>query len=181
VIRFSVIVSVVAIALGLLIAGAVSGTLMVVYLAIGVASLALLLLIAGVVIWRDEVFGSPAGQDACGGTERLVTAEEPVPAGARMSPAAMATEALAASVGGPARPVRPARSPEPAYSGAGRGRSDRDGERQDIPADRPAREDLSLDRPRREDRAGRPPGSHRERPLDADRQRSADRQGGGRI
>jgi hypothetical protein len=77
VIRFSAIVSVVAIALGLLVAGAVSGTLMLVYLAIGVASLALLLLVVGVVIWRDEVFGRPAGDSrdgdeapapaACGG------------------------------------------------------------------------------------------------------------------
>jgi hypothetical protein len=44
VIRFSAIVGVVVVALGLLVAGAMSGTLALVYVAIGVASLALLLL-----------------------------------------------------------------------------------------------------------------------------------------
>ena len=63
-IRFSVILSVVAVAVGLLIAGAVSATLMLVYLAIGVASLALLMLIAGVVIWGDAVFGAQARREA---------------------------------------------------------------------------------------------------------------------
>jgi len=56
-------VSVVAIALGLLVAGAVSGALVLVYVAIGVAVLALILLVAGVLIWRDEVFGAEDGAD----------------------------------------------------------------------------------------------------------------------
>jgi len=60
VIRFGAIVSVVAIAIGLLIAGAVSGQLTLVYVSIGLAALALLMLIAGVVIWRDAVFGTTA-------------------------------------------------------------------------------------------------------------------------
>jgi len=60
VIRFSAIVSVVAIAIGLLIAGAVSGELTLVYVSIGLAALALLMLIVGVVVWRDEVFGPTA-------------------------------------------------------------------------------------------------------------------------
>ena len=59
-IRFSAIVSVVAIAIGLLIAGAVSGELTLVYVSIGLAALALLMLIVGVVVWRDEVFGPTA-------------------------------------------------------------------------------------------------------------------------
>ena len=63
-IRFSVILSVVAVAVGLLIAGAVSATLILVYLAIGVAGLALLMLIAGVVIWGDAVFGAQARREA---------------------------------------------------------------------------------------------------------------------
>jgi len=57
VIRFAAIVSVVAVAIGLLIAGAVSGDLSLVYVSIGLAALALLMLVAGVAIWRDQVFG----------------------------------------------------------------------------------------------------------------------------
>ena len=59
-IRFSAILAVVVAAVGLLVAGAVSGSVLVVYLAIGVAALALLMLIAGVLIWRDEIFGEQA-------------------------------------------------------------------------------------------------------------------------
>ena len=59
-IRFGAIVSVVAVAIGLLIAGAVSGELPLVYVSIGLAALALLMLIAGVAVWRDEVFGATA-------------------------------------------------------------------------------------------------------------------------
>ncbi len=59
-IRFGAIVSVVAVAIGLLIAGAVSGELTLVYVSIGLAALALLMLIVGVVVWRDEVFGPTA-------------------------------------------------------------------------------------------------------------------------
>ena len=62
-IRFGAIVSVVAVAIGLLIAGGVSGDLILVYVSIGLAALALVLLIAAVVIWRDEAFvARPAGQ-----------------------------------------------------------------------------------------------------------------------
>jgi hypothetical protein len=60
VIRFGAIVSVVAVAIGLLIGGAISGELTLVYVSIGLAALALLMLIAGVAVWRDEVFGSAA-------------------------------------------------------------------------------------------------------------------------
>ncbi len=61
-IRFSAILAVVVAAVGLLVAGAVSGSLLVVYLAIGVAALALLMLIGGVLIWRDEIFGEQGKQ-----------------------------------------------------------------------------------------------------------------------
>jgi len=135
VIRFSAIVSVVAIALGLLVAGAVSGTLMLVYLAIGVASLALLLLVAGVMIWRDVVFGRPAGLDGGRAADVFAAADEPavVAAGARIAASsAAAQEGL----------TRPARSPEPAYSGAGRGRAD-ERARRDQPAEPADRVDLS--------------------------------------
>jgi hypothetical protein len=57
VIRFGAIVSVVTVAIGLLVAGAVSGDLALVYVSIGLAALALLMLIVGVAIWRDQVFG----------------------------------------------------------------------------------------------------------------------------
>ena len=55
-IRFGAIVSVVAVAMGLLIVGAVAGDLTLVYVSIGLAALALLMLIAAVVVWRDEIF-----------------------------------------------------------------------------------------------------------------------------
>jgi len=58
VIRFGAIVSVVVVAIGLLVGGAVSGELTLVYVSIGLAALALLMLIIGVAVWRDEVFGS---------------------------------------------------------------------------------------------------------------------------
>jgi hypothetical protein len=55
-IRFGAIVSVVAVAIGLLAVGAVSGDLTLVYVSIGLAALALLMLIVGVVVWRDQLF-----------------------------------------------------------------------------------------------------------------------------
>ena len=91
-IRFGAIVSVVAIAIGLLIAGAVSGELTLVYVSIGLAALALLMLIAGVVIWRDEVFGTTAATQATAtrqATEpELVAAAVAAATGAARKPAA---------------------------------------------------------------------------------------------
>src|SRR5262245_57351875 len=84
VIRFSAILAVVAAAVGLLVAGAISGSLLVVYLAIGVAALALAMLIAGVVIWREEIFGEPAAVEqaarAAEPAEAADSAKEPVAA-----------------------------------------------------------------------------------------------------
>jgi hypothetical protein len=73
VIRFGAIVSVVSVAIGLLIAGAVSGKLLLVYVSIGLAALALLMLIVGVAVWRDEVFG-PTAAGATEGSGRALAA-----------------------------------------------------------------------------------------------------------
>ena len=62
-IRFGVIVTVVVAAVGLLVVGAVDGDLTLVYVSIALAAVALLLLIVGVAVWRDEVFASSAGRD----------------------------------------------------------------------------------------------------------------------
>jgi hypothetical protein len=62
-IRFGVIVSVVVAAIGLLVVGAVAGDLTLVYVSIALAAVALLLLIVGVAVWRDEVFASSARRD----------------------------------------------------------------------------------------------------------------------
>ena len=56
VIRFSVVLAVVVVAVGLLVAGAIAGSLALVYVAIAIAGVALLMLIVGVVLWRDEIF-----------------------------------------------------------------------------------------------------------------------------
>jgi hypothetical protein len=61
-IRFGVIVSVVVAAVVLLIGGAVAGELALVYGSIGLAALALVLLIIGVAVWRDQVFASSGRQ-----------------------------------------------------------------------------------------------------------------------
>jgi hypothetical protein len=62
-IRFGVIVTVVMAAVGLLVVGAVAGDLTLVYVSIALAAVALLLLIVGVAVWRDEVFASSARRD----------------------------------------------------------------------------------------------------------------------
>ena len=58
--RFGIVLSVVLIAIGLLAAGVVAGSLLLVDVSIGVASLATLLLVTFVVIWRREIFGTLA-------------------------------------------------------------------------------------------------------------------------
>ncbi|MDQ2897991.1 MAG: hypothetical protein M3Y09_20560, partial [Actinomycetota bacterium] len=69
VIRFSVVLSVVVVAVGLLVAGAISGSLLLVYLAIAIAGVALLMLVVGVVVWRDEIF-ERASADGAGAPAR---------------------------------------------------------------------------------------------------------------
>ncbi|MBO0838401.1 MAG: hypothetical protein J2P28_23180, partial [Actinobacteria bacterium] len=55
--RFGVVASVVSAAVALLIVGAVTGDLALVYVSIALAALALVLLIIGVAVYRDQVFG----------------------------------------------------------------------------------------------------------------------------
>jgi len=107
-IRFGAILSVVLVAIALLAAGAVSGSLLLVYLAIGVAALALVLLIAGVVIWREEVFGGAVatGQD---GQRDLATGKPD--RGAVSSPEQDAACCVRREPGTRGRPVR--REPGP--------------------------------------------------------------------
>ncbi len=99
-IRFAAIVSVVAVAIGLLIAGAVSGHLRLVYVSIGLAALALLMLVVGVAVWRDRVFGGASAP-------RNVARPDAYAAGApgRTSPGpdpAAQAEAALGELGGPA-------------------------------------------------------------------------------
>ncbi|MGO9296992.1 MAG: hypothetical protein ACLP52_24455 [Streptosporangiaceae bacterium] len=61
VIRFGAVLSIVVVAIGLLVGGILTSSLLLVYLSIGVAALAGVLLVAGVLIWRENFFGaSPA-------------------------------------------------------------------------------------------------------------------------
>jgi hypothetical protein len=59
-VRFGVVLSVVLAAFGLLAAGVVDGSLLLVVVSIGVAAVAFLMLAAVVLIWREEIFGTGA-------------------------------------------------------------------------------------------------------------------------
>ena len=65
-IRFGVILAVVIVAIGLLVGGIFTSSLLLVYLAIGVSALAAVLLVIGVVVWRDELFGETAARPTAG-------------------------------------------------------------------------------------------------------------------
>ena len=81
-IRFGVVLAVVVAALGLLVGGILTSSLLLVYLAIGVSALAAVLLVIGVVIWHDEIFNdAAAGQQA----EPAVADEQPVAAAAAVA------------------------------------------------------------------------------------------------
>ena len=56
-IRFGAVLTVVLVALGLLLGGVLTNSLPLVYLSIGLAALAAVMLTVGVVIWRGEIFG----------------------------------------------------------------------------------------------------------------------------
>ena len=74
-IRFGAVLTVVLVAMGLLAAGVLTNSLLLVYLAIGVAALAAVMLTVGVVIWRGEIFGdAPAGQAAAPASEAAAPA-----------------------------------------------------------------------------------------------------------
>ena len=59
-IRFGAILTVVVVAMGLLAGGVLANSLLLVYLTIAVAAVAMVMLVAGVVIWRGEIFGGAA-------------------------------------------------------------------------------------------------------------------------
>ena len=59
-IRFGVVLSAVLAAIGLLVAGVIAGSLMLVAVSVGVAAVAAMLLLLAVLIWRHEIFGAPA-------------------------------------------------------------------------------------------------------------------------
>ena len=63
-IRFGVVLTVVLAAMGLLAGGVLANSLLLVYLAIGAAALAAIMLTVGVLIWREEVFGASSAAQA---------------------------------------------------------------------------------------------------------------------
>ncbi len=65
-IRFGAILSVVIVAIGLLAAGAVTGSIRLVDVSIGLAVLALLMFVISVVVWRDEAFATPGARSTGG-------------------------------------------------------------------------------------------------------------------
>jgi len=62
--RFGAVLSVVVVAIGLLVGGVLTSSLRLVVASIGVAALAGLLLVIGVLFRRDEIFGGPAAASA---------------------------------------------------------------------------------------------------------------------
>lgn len=89
-IRFGAVASVVSVAVALLIVGALSGDLGLVYISIGLAALALVMLVIGVAVWRDQVF---AGTTPASG--RQVAADQH----ARAHPSASLAPAASAQAG----------------------------------------------------------------------------------
>ena len=63
-IRFGAVLTVVLVAMGLLAGGVLTNSLLLVYLAIGVAALSAIMLAAGLVIWRGDIFGEASAQPA---------------------------------------------------------------------------------------------------------------------
>jgi hypothetical protein len=164
-IRFGVIVTVVVAAVGLLVVGAVAGDLTLVYVSIALAAVALLLLVVGVAVWRDEVFASSVRRD-----ERDLV-------GARaVGQAGRSAAGYGAAEGWPERPA-PTLRPGPTPGGAGPGQPGGDTREfpvsvgalpdRDAPADRDRRS--GEPRPGEQPRAGDPAGRagrdvrHRER------------------
>jgi hypothetical protein len=117
VIRFGVVATVVSAAVALLIAGALSGDLALVYISIGLAALALVMLVIGVAVWRDQVFSGSTSADG-----RQAAADQQARAHASPVSAAPAQASLSAvgrsapaedswtrSSAAPGRQARPAR------------------------------------------------------------------------
>src|SRR5258708_37257572 len=98
--------------MGLLAGGVLANSLLLVYLAIGAAALAAVMLTVGVVVWREEVFGeSPAGQagqaSQAGQAARQAVGLSPVLAAAGASAPGRPRAGAGGEVG-PAPPGRPA-------------------------------------------------------------------------
>ena len=113
-IRFSAFL--VAVAVGLLVAGVVTSKLMLVYVAIGVSGVALLALAIGAVVKRRELFGSPEAAraeplavpvPAAGFPPVQPSPAQPSPAWAQ--PQISPWPATAAAGSGPSRPCWPSR------------------------------------------------------------------------
>lgn len=85
-IRFGVVLTVVLAAMGLLVGGVLASSLLLVYLAIGAAALAAVMLTVGVVVWREEVFG-PSSAAQAGQAAKKAVGPAPVLATAGDSPA----------------------------------------------------------------------------------------------
>ncbi len=113
-IRFGVIASVVSAAVALLIVGALSGDLGLVYVSIGLAALALVMLVIGVAVWRDRVF---AGTTPTEGRQLAVDQHGRGHPSPSLAPAASARAGL--SQAGPvhAGPVHAGRRPLPKTPG----------------------------------------------------------------
>ena len=113
-IRFGIILTVVVTAIGLLIAGVLTSSLQLVYLAIGVSGLAAVMLIAGVIIWREEVFGPAAGGKAARVRPQRGRAGQQQPAASLSPPAPAVPLAPAGSPGEAAASTAAAAGPGPA-------------------------------------------------------------------
>ncbi len=75
-IRFGVVLAVVVVAIGLLVGGIFTSSLLLVYLAIGVSALAAVLLTIGVVVWRDEIFGDAGSARAARQADAAMALDE---------------------------------------------------------------------------------------------------------
>jgi hypothetical protein len=126
VIRFGVVLTVVLAAMGLLAGGVLANSLLLVYLAIGAAALAAIMLTVGVLIWREEVFGptsaakaSPTAKRAAGPSPVLAAtgvAQQGRSAGGRAADVAT-IGAAAAQDDFIAEPLLPALPPTPDWAG----------------------------------------------------------------
>jgi len=124
VIRFGVVLTVVLAAMGLLAGGVLANRLLLVYLAIGAAALAAIMLTAGVLIWREEVFGpssaapaSLAAKQAAGASPVLAATGVAQPGRSAGGPADVTTIGAAAQDDFVMEPPPPALPPRPDWAG----------------------------------------------------------------
>jgi hypothetical protein len=84
VIRFGAVLTVVVVAMGLLAGGVLTNSLLLVYLAIGVAALSAVMLAVGLVVWRGNIFGDASAEPA--GASAGLAAETAGMAGTAQAP-----------------------------------------------------------------------------------------------